>query len=363
MDQNPRTGKAGSRSFWRLIALACLVTAVLNAFSAFANSGFLGKGHIDWVQVIFRAGLWLFFGAVTPLPYFLARRFPLRREKLGRTLLIHSAGALLLCVVWTSLSVLLSLLISQRMAQEPVSSYFLTWILINLPWAVLLYFTLIGSLYAFTYYDEARERESQQARLAAQLAEARLGALRMQLNPHFLFNSLNAISVLVRDQQSDEASQMLELLSDILRQVLQSKAHSETSLDEELAFLEKYLAIEQVRFSDRLNVKWSIDPKTREALVPEFILQPLVENAVRHGIGPRIQSGLIEVKTEGPNGELVLIVKDNGPGYFPAGKEGLGLTNTRERLATLYGAAGRLEVANAPDGGTIATVRFPLKRK
>jgi LytS/YehU family sensor histidine kinase len=222
---------------------------------------------------------------------------------------------------------------------------------------------MVGCVYAFTYYHEARERESQQARLAAQLAEARLSALRMQLNPHFLFNSLNAITVLVRDQQSNTAAQMLEALSDILRQVLQSKPRGETTLDEEISFIEMYLAIEQVRFSDRLQVRWAIDPKVRRAFVPEFILQPLVENAVRHGIAARAEDGVIEISAEGSNGDLVLTVKDNGPGYNPSTKEGLGLANTRERLATIYGAAGRLDVVNAPDGGTIATIRLPLKKQ
>jgi two-component system, LytTR family, sensor kinase len=362
MNENPRQRNFGSRSLWLVIVLACLVPAALNSFSAF-GSAVLGKGKIDWVQVIFRGAFWLFFGAVTPVPYFMARRFPLRRENLWRTLLIHSAGALLLCFVWTSLSVLLALLISQRMSQEPVLSYYFTWMLINLPWAVFLYFTFIGSLYAFTYYDEAREHQAQEARLATQLAEARLAALRMQLNPHFLFNSLNAITVLVRDQQSEQASQMLELLSDFLRHVLRSKSHSKIPLDEELAFLEKYLAIEQVRFADRLKVKWNIEAKTREALVPEFILQPLVENSLLHGIQHRTENGVIEVVAKESNGEIVLIVQDNGPGYFPVTDEGLGLANTRERLTTIYGDAGKLDVATVSNGGTIVTVRFPLTNR
>ena len=305
----------------------------------------------------------MFFGVCTPLPYFLGRRFPLKRGRLGRTLLIHSAGALLLCIAWTTLSVLLTLLISQRMAQEPVSKYYFTWIFINLPWSVILYFTLLGSLFAFTYYGEVRERESQRARLAAQLAEARLSALRMQLNPHFLFNSLNAITVLVRDHQVEQASRMLELVSGILRQVLQSERRQELSLDEELQFIEKYLAIEEVRFSDRLQVQWSIDLNVRDALVPEFILQPLVENAIRHGVSKRDEAGLVEIAGRESDGNLVLSVRDNGPGYFAESAIGVGLANTRARLETLFGDAARLDVVNAQDGGTIATVSVPLRRQ
>jgi two-component system LytT family sensor kinase len=325
------------------------------------NSRFLGSGSIDWVQVIFRGGLWVFFGVCTPLPYFLARRFPLKRERLGRTLLIHSAGALLLCIAWTTLSVLLTLLISQRMAQEPVSKYYFTWIFINLPWSVFLYFTLLGSLFAFAYYGEMRERESQQDRLAAQLAEARLSALRMQLNPHFLFNSLNAITVLVRDHQDEQASRMLELVSGILRQVLQSERRQEVTLDEELRFIEKYLAIEQVRFSDRLQVTWLIEDVVRNALVPEFILQPLVENAIRHGVAKLSENGKVQVAARRSNDSLVLSVRDNGPGYQPASGDGVGLANTMARLKTLFGEAGELQAHNSEDGGAIVTVTFPLK--
>jgi len=147
-----------------------------------------------------------------------------------------------------------------------------------------------------------------------------------------------------------------------LRQVLQSEKRQEVTLDEELMFIEKYLAIEQVRFSDRLQVRLSIDSNLRNALVPEFILQPMVENAVRHGVAKRSEAGLIEITGRESNGKLVLSVRDNGPGYVGASDVGVGLANTRARLETLFGEAGQLEVFNAEAGGTIATLRFPLRR-
>jgi LytS/YehU family sensor histidine kinase len=156
---------------------------------------------------------------------------------------------------------------------------------------------------------------------------------------------------------------MLELLSDVLREVLPSKKHAETTLDRELAFIEKYLTIEHVRFSDRLDVQWSIDPATRNILVPELILQPLVENAVRHGISRRTQAGVIEIIAKQANDEIILSVRDNGPGYRATAGEGLGLANTRERLSTLYGSSGHLELTPAEGGGVLATVRFPIKRR
>jgi two-component system, LytTR family, sensor kinase len=352
----------GSRPLWLIIAAASLVPALLNAFTTYLTSRFVGRGTADWGAVVFAVALWLSFGALTPITYVLAHQYPLKREAIGRTILAHLIGAAVLCIAWSSAGVALALLLNRRPPQETFLRYYVYWVLTNLPWAVFLYFTVLGCIYAFTYYREAREREAQQARLAAQLAEARLGALRMQLNPHFLFNSLNAITVLVRDQNTGDASHMLELLSGILRQVLQSGKRQHVTLDEELRFIEKYLAIEQVRFSDRLQVHWSIEPEVRDALVPEFILQPLVENAIRHGVAKRSEAGLIEITGKSSDGEMVLSVRDDGPGYRPVSDSGVGHANTRVRLETLYGKAGELLVLDAEGGGTLATVRFPLSR-
>src|SRR5947209_17313488 len=232
------------------------------------------------MNVIFTASLWLVFAVLTRIPYVLAQRFPLKRDQVTRAIVAHFFGALGMSLCWTLAGVLLALLQARPPSKAPFFRYYISSLLTNLSLCVFLYFAVLGCVYAFSYYREMREREAQQARLAAQLAEARLSALRMQLNPHFLFNSLNAITVLVRDRNTRDASRMLELLGGVLRQVLQSEKRQEVTLDEELQFIGKYLAIEQVRFSDRLQVRWSIDSGALDALVPEFILQPLVENAV-----------------------------------------------------------------------------------
>jgi two-component sensor histidine kinase len=350
-----------SRPYWLLIALACLVPALLDAFKSYTTSQLGGDGT-DWGDVIFAGTEWLFFGALTPITYVLARRYPLKKQEIGRTLSAHFAGALALCIAWATLGVLLARLLNRYPWQGNFPRDYLAWTLTSLPWSVFLYFTVLGCVYAFTYHHEARERESQQARLATQLAEARLRALRMQINPHFLFNSLNAITVLVRDQNTFDASRMLELLSGVLRQVLQTEQQNEVSLDDELRFVEKYLAIEQVRFSDRLQVRWSIESTLRNAVVPAFILQPLVENAVRHGVSQRSEQGLIEIAAMESDGNIVLTVTDNGPGYSLDSTAGVGLSNIRARLETLFANTAQLDVRNAPDGGTVATLRFPLRR-
>jgi LytS/YehU family sensor histidine kinase len=268
-------------------------------------------------------------------------------------------------VGWASLGILLGLVLHRYPAQGNLSADYLNWILTSVPWSVFMYFTVLGCVHAFSYFVEAREREAHASRLAAQLAEARLGALRMQLNPHFLFNSLNAIAVLVRDQNTRDASRMLELLGGVLRQVLHGEKRQEITLEDELRFIEKYLAIEQVRFSDRMHVRWAIDPLLNDALVPEFILQPLVENAIRHGVAKRSESGTVQVTASVDAETLVLSVQDDGPGIDPASTDvaGVGLANTRERLATLFGGAASLELRRAERGGTIATIRLPLRRR
>jgi signal transduction histidine kinase len=347
---------------WLLVACACLVPAVLNAVSTYINSRLGPRGTADWSAIVFAAALWICFGALSPIIYVLAKRFPLKSGTLGRTLAVHFGGAVFIWITWVSLGVFIGTLMSRRPPQETFLRYYITYIFASLPWSVFLYFTVLGCVFAFTYYREARERESQQAQLAAQLAEARLGALRMQLNPHFLFNSLNAITVLVRDEKTREASKMLELLSGVLRQVLQGEQRQQVTLEEEIRFIEAYLAIEQVRFSDRLEVTWNIEPATRDALVPEFILQPLVENAVRHGVAKRDAVGTIEMSARQVGSELELCVRDNGPGYRPTSNAGVGLSNTRARLKTLFGAAGQLEMVSNENNGTAATLRFPLQR-
>jgi len=248
-----------AQPYWLLIAAAPFIPAFFNAVRTYLDSRF-GRGHTDWDAVIFTFVDWILLGGFAPFVYILANRYRVRRPHIFQALSVNFLVGVALCLVWGVLGVIIGRMLHQFAWPGGLLKNSIIWILITLPYSLMLYILMLGCMYAFTYYREAREREAQQARLAAQLAEARLSALRMQLNPHFLFNSLNAITVLVRDQQNQDASQMLELLSDVLRQVLKNKKSAEITLAEELTFIEKYLAIEQVRFSDRLEVRWSIEP-------------------------------------------------------------------------------------------------------
>jgi two-component system LytT family sensor kinase len=362
----------GYRRLWLLIPVACVVPAVLDALQAYLQARLDGRPP-RWQDILFQGTEWLFLGALTPITYYLGKRFPLRRERWAGTLAIHLLGALGLCFGWASLGVLLGLALNRYPAQGNLPHDYASWFLTTIPWSVFMYFTVLGCVYAFTYFVEAREREAHASRLAAQLAEARLGALRMQLNPHFLFNSLNALAVLVRETNTAAASRMLELLGDVLRLVLRTDQPHEVPLAEEVNFLEQYLAIEQVRFSDRLRVLWAIDERARDVLVPGFVLQPIVENAIKHGVAKRAEAGRIEIAARVVDGDaagvggaaaafLELSVRDDGVGMSPTQREGVGLSNTRERLRTLYGEAAGLRIEAAPDVGTIVTVWIPMRR-
>jgi two-component system LytT family sensor kinase len=357
---SPPVNRSTERLTWLLIAAACVVPAVLAVLQQYVQAR-IGHRAATWQDLTFAGADWLFLGALAPIAYYLGRRFPLAKGRWKRTLAIHILGALLLCIGWASLGILLGLLLHHFPAEGPLGRAYLSWIFISLPWSVFVYFTLLGCMYAFSYFVEARERDAHASRLAAQLAEARLSALRTQLNPHFLFNSLNALSVLVREQNAAGASRMLELLSDVLRQVLRTDQPHEIPLRDEVRFLEQYLGIEQVRFSDRLHVQWSIDDQARDALVPGFVLQPLVENAIKHGIAKRAEAGAIAISARIIGTHLEVSIRDDGVGMAASSRsEGVGLSNTRERLRALYGYAATVTIRTPPNGGTEVTLKIPF---
>ncbi len=221
---------------------------------------------------------------------------------------------------------------------------------------------VLGMQAGARYYREFQNRKQEALRLQLQLSDARLNALKMQLQPHFLFNTLSAVIVLVRQQRNRQAEETLSKLSDLLRRVLSGSDAKEVALRSELEFLEMYLSIEQVRFQDRLTVCVACDEEVLDAMVPHLGLQPIVENAVRHGLGGTLGSVRIEVKAHRLGNRLQVAVSDNGPG-FPASKAegtGIGLANTRARLQQLYGDEGSLTVQNGAERGATVTMTLPF---
>jgi LytS/YehU family sensor histidine kinase len=224
---------------------------------------------------------------------------------------------------------------------------------------LLVYWIIVLISHASDYYARLREGE-------LRASQAQLQALKMQLHPHFLFNALNSISALVR-KDPEAADRMIARLGDFLRLTLEASATQEVLLRQELEFLDCYLEIERVRYHDRLTTRLDIDPQTLNCRVPNLILQPIVENAIRHGIAPRATPGHIEILAEQADGSLRIQVRDNGPGLPPNHngaaaqglREGLGLANTRARLAQLYGTSHRFELQNDARGGLVVTLELP----
>jgi sensor histidine kinase YesM len=246
-----------------------------------------------------------------------------------------------------------------RLNREPRETAFL--VLRRITFQLPVFWGLVGIAHALRFYEQSKARERREAELEVRLVEARLQALRMQLNPHFLFNTLNSIASLVHEQP--QAEEMIEALSDLLRLTLSASDRQDVTLREELHFLDRYLLIEQMRFGERLQVEKQIDVGALDSVVPILILQPLVENAVKHGIEAQIAPGLIRIVAERAGTTLRLAVSDNGRGLAGNGKhkEGVGLRNTRARLKELYGENASLELKPGEAGGLIAEIRMPWR--
>lgn len=302
----------------------------------------------------------LLWTALTPIALGLAARFPLDRPlRLSRILLHVCAGALLASVNLALFAVVAPWVGAMNL--EPTwwttfSRLMATAFLLNMP----MYWLLVGSLKALRIAQAVRQREHATLRLEAQLAEARLETLRAQLRPHFLFNALNTVAVLMREDVS-VAERVLLRLSDLLRATLEKDEAHQVALRDEVALLEAYLTIEQMRYGDRLSYHIQIAPDALTAQVPRMVLQTLVENAVEHGIAKRRAPGRIEIAAECQGDRLSLSVADDGPGLDPDVSEGIGLSNTRSRLALLYGGQHRFELNPAPGGGLLVSMQIPLR--
>lgn len=230
------------------------------------------------------------------------------------------------------------------------------------PFAFIIYWVVVAAALATRYYRSFRQRELEAAELERQLSEAQLATLRMQLHPHFLFNALHAIAGLVRNGRNDTATRTIARLGDLFRQTLGRLEQNEVTLRDELRFVEAYLEIEQLRFEDRLSVSIEAAPEALGALVPSMGLQPIVENAIRHGIARDPAARRLEIRARPANGRLRIEVYNDGPRYDPkqAGQgAGVGLANTRTRLGHLYGSSFQLDIAGEHPAGTCVRIELP----
>jgi len=310
---------------------------------------------------------WLIWIPATPIVLALARRFPIERGSWWRVLPVHLVSCLLISLAHSGFATWLYLMILPfGPPREPRSFFemFTGRAMSQFHLDLLIYGATIGISYAVSYYFRFREREFRASQLETQLAQAQLQTLKMQLHPHFLFNTLNAIAGLVRDSRNKAAVNMLAGLSDLLRYTLENAGKQQVPLREELEFLELYLDIQQMRFSDRLRVELQIEPETLGALVPNLILQPLVENAIRHGVSKRAAAGVVGVSARRHDDWLRIRIYDDGPGLKQdSGRrmvEGVGLSNTRARLKQLYSDDQEFSLSERQGGGVEATLMIPF---
>jgi signal transduction histidine kinase len=352
----------------RLLPIFIVATA-LTFFSAFAAfyfvSTFTDKPAPFALLFVLNLGYWYSWACLTPAILWLSRRFPLDRQHWPLSVPVHLAGVF----VATTLHVVMA--VASRMATywiigEPTSTWRMEaqrMFFLNFDWEMMTYWAIVGLSHALSYHREAQSRTLRASQLETRLVEAQLQALQRQLQPHFLFNTLNTISALMhRDVEAADA--MIARLSDLLRMSLDMVGVQEVSLKEELDFLSKYLEIERTRFRDRLTVVFDVQPDTFDALVPNLLLQPLVENAIKHGIGPRPAPGTITIRSRRVGSMVELVVQDDGVGLSAARlsdfNRGIGLSNTRSRLEHLYGSLHRFEFRQPPQGGLLVLIEIPL---
>lgn len=337
--------RAGSGRRWSVYLLGWTGIGLLFSMPILVSS-WVDEAAVPWSMVASEMLRWYLWALLVPVMWWQARRFPLERGPGGRFaahLVINLVLAVAVSFFYSILDVLKrEILTALVLGTTPNFAPTEDWIAVvswGAEYHVLTYFCLLAVIHAFLYYDKLREREVKTSRLEAQLTMARLEVLKTQLHPHFLFNTLNAISALMH-RDVDAADRMIALLSDLLRLSLDQDSRHQVPLKDELSFLDRYLKIEKIRFRDRLKVEMDVEDECLSAQVPRLILQPLVENSVRHGLAVLSSAGRLGVRARRKGDRLVVSVFDDGPGLPASGapeREGVGLANTRARLRQIYG--------------------------
>jgi len=301
----------------------------------------------------------------TPIVVWVSRRFTISKQHLARTIFIHMVTALAIAAMSSASRIPLHSIIYPQYKEQVPWSAFRSFFLANAYDELWMYLVVAAIAHGLIYFRKFQDRELHSSELERQLTEAQLQMLKMQLQPHFLFNTLNTAYTLIR-RDVDAAERVIIQLSDLLRLTLDNTGAHEVTLHEEISFIGKYLEIEQVRFRERLTVHYEIDPDCLDALVPNMILQPLVENAIRHGIAPNSRPGVIEIVARKRQDFLQLTVSDNGQGLDEDAvlrrKDGVGLSNTRARLLQQYGPSSTLVLKPGRFHGLSATALLPYRQ-
>jgi two-component system LytT family sensor kinase len=337
-------------AFWLLVGLLSGIQVWISMIT---------HGHSVPRLVGYYVLLWLPWIPFSGLIGWLLRRWPILRHR-RRNIALHLAAALALGLVHSTVWVALTVGMQpfDRMTEVFTPLDVAGFVAAQVPVELIVYGGVLAVLHGAGFYRRAREREVHTAKLEADLISSRLQALELQLQPHFLFNTLNSVSALVRAGQPGEAVVMIAGLSDLLRYTLDHAGRQSVTLEKEGAMLRLYLEIQRTRFSDRLSFTIDIPPEVRQAAIPTLILQPLAENAIRHGIARRASAGTVSVRAFRQDGELRIEMFNSGT--LRAGPEGIGLRNTRERLRHIYGNAQRFALESREDG-VVASLSIPCQ--
>ncbi len=318
-----------------------------------------------WELYRVKVVLWLLWGAFTPLILEFAARYRVDSSRTLRNALILSVGSIVGTIAYLAVYTVVVILNLVPAEQSETISDVVRFVLAShATFFLLAFWAMVGIEHVLGYYRAYHGQKLEAARLEAQLAESQLTSLRLQLQPHFLFNSLHALGALVRKGETSRAIEMLNGVAELLRASLSGVSRSEITLLEELDLLEHYLVIVRLRFGDQLSITQEIDDALGQAMVPGFLLQPIVENAVRHGIERNGGSGSIRISAERRNDRLALVVENSGANTgdeLPkSGNEGIGLSNTAARLQTLYGPQQHVHLESKSSGGACVTIEIPF---
>ena len=352
--RNPALAVLATSLGWLLLALAV-------SMQGYVASAYRGR-PVPWTQALaYPLAFYAVWAALSPGILWLAGRLPPRRSVLFVG--VHLIASCIVALIHARAFVfLLSNIQPDVWAGLTTGRIVLNAVVANFHSNVVLYWLVAGGTWLLAYFRRSREREMRAAQLEARLAQAELQVLKMQLHPHFLFNTLHAISALVHEDP-EAADRMLSQLGDLLRATLAAGEAQEVPLGRELDFIDRYLDIERQRLGDRLRVDRDIDTAALDALVPSLLLQPLIENAIRHGIAPSAAGGTITIRARSESGGLRLQISDDGEGCDPTALlPGLGLSNTRARLTQLYGSAHRFDVTGAAGAGVQVELTLPHRR-
>jgi hypothetical protein len=352
---------------WRWIAAFWCAGGLFEASQAVLIMRFAEGRHHAWLPLfITELATWLPWALATPWVISLARRYPIIRGTTIRTVAVHFAVFITISVVAEAWSAMLQVLFNPW-GNKRAPTFWDTWS-ITLLYQILIFLIAYVLILTITYLIESRENIARQmtetARLNEELSKAQLAALRRQMEPHFMFNTLNSIAALVRDRRNDAAVSMIVGLSEFLRRASVDSHRSQVTLGEEVEYLQRYVDIQKARFGERLQVSVDIPAQLLNVTVPNLLLQPLVENAIKHGIGKRAAGGAVRVAGQCREGSLYLSVYNDGPSLpkdWETNSGGVGLANLRTRLRILHGGAADLSMTSGESDGVEVIVTLPLQ--